>query len=210
MFRVPIGHDILTAQDEASCIVLDTLSLPYFLKYPSLISYIYIIVIYVNTVKVSHCEICHPCHSGEILAQPTLCPWPDRFNLLPSMCVGVRWGVSPCLWLQMFVKSQRRLLTNRKTYVKVTLLIETNLGGCYWQLLIGLGHIDGNLWNGDCKPQLLVCLSGPGNYRPVFEQSTTMPSARQQASAHREPVSDVCLGRAKHRKSLWHPSAYIT
>lgn len=107
MFTVPKGYDILTARDEASCIILDTLSLPYFSKYSSLI--------YPSETAVPHCEICHPYHSGEILAQPTPCPWPDRFTPHDSakyvcICVGECWSVSSCLWLQLFVKSERGLL----------------------------------------------------------------------------------------------------
>lgn len=57
-----------------------------------------------NTVKVLHCEICHPHHSGEILAQLPQWPWPDCLTLHNSVkyvciCVG---NVLGCVIIQMF------------------------------------------------------------------------------------------------------------
>lgn len=118
----------------------------FFARYSSLIWYIYIIFIYSNTIKVSHCEICHPYHSGEIPAQPTQCPWPDRFTLHDSaryVCVGGRWGVSSCLWLQMFSKSERGLLTNRKNWCE-GYVIDQNPS--WWLLLMTANRFRAHWW----------------------------------------------------------------
>lgn len=185
---------MLTTRDEASSIILDTLSLPlFFWKYSSLIiifiSYLFIVIqLWSHIVKsATHDTL------GKFLP---FCPaWLCQVCQYLCVCgwgVWVGWDVSSCFWLQMLV-----IIWGRPVNQSDNLMLRLH----YWSkvtfIVIMRHRSDVKIWNGNQSLQLVRYLSRPINCRPMFEQSTIPLSARQLASLRRKPVSDVYLGSVK-------------
>lgn len=129
--KLPYGSDVYSSQrrwrtqDEEACIVLDTLSLPFF---PPEIFFSHLSLWYSwsrllwNTLD----KFLHKPFTGP---DPITSPCTTLTNMYVSEW-GVCWGVSTCLWQQMFVKSECGFSASGLIWTKLLLLSKTDFLWC--------------------------------------------------------------------------------